>query len=460
MLTSHRRARVRFLQVVDAGLFGAALLAAYALRAQNALWSRPALQPFSTYLVLGAVVMLLGPGLLAAQHLYALPRPARRLALVGAVVRGCVFAVVATILVLFLLRLQYARSVVLLTGAFAAVLVYARAEFTRWLDEGKRVREQLFGRTVWGGAPEETARLRARLPSDEREFLETVAEFDPRTETPAALAARLHEHSVNVVVVSLASLPLGAAHAVLAVCEREGVETFVDAGIFHTAVFRPELDHFAGEPVLCYRPLAAPAWQLLLKRGVDYAGALLLLVLLLPVYALVALAIRLDSPGPALFRQRRCGLNGRAFDMLKFRSMVSDAEQRKSALEPRNEMTGPVFKIADDPRVTRVGRFLRRHSLDELPQLCNELRGEMSLVGPRPLPVEEVHRFQDDAHRRRLSVLPGLTCLWQVRGRNDIDDFDDWVRLDLEYIDSWSLGLDFRILLATLPVVLFGTGGR
>ena len=151
---------------------------------------------------------------------------------------------------------------------------------------------------------------------------------------------------------------------------------------------------------------------------------------------------RLTSPGAGSFRQRRCGLNGRPFDMLKFRSMVSGAEQRQGELEARNEMKGPVFKVSDDPRVTRVGRFLRRHGLDELPQLWNVLRGEMSLVGPRPLPVEEVHRFDDDAHRRRLSVLPGLTCHWQVRGRNEIDDFNEWVRLDLEYIDRWSLWLD------------------
>jgi lipopolysaccharide/colanic/teichoic acid biosynthesis glycosyltransferase len=146
--------------------------------------------------------------------------------------------------------------------------------------------------------------------------------------------------------------------------------------------------------------------------------------------------------------------------MFKFRSMSADAEQHQADLAARNEMRGPVFKVSDDPRVTRVGRFLRRHSLDELPQLWNVVRGEMSLVGPRPLPVEEVRRFDDDTHRRRLSVKPGLTCLWQISGRNDIADFADWVRLDLTYIDNWSLWLDCKILLATVPVALFGRGGR
>jgi lipopolysaccharide/colanic/teichoic acid biosynthesis glycosyltransferase len=140
--------------------------------------------------------------------------------------------------------------------------------------------------------------------------------------------------------------------------------------------------------------------------------------------------------------------------------MSAGAEKKQSELATRNEMTGPVFKVTNDPRVTPVGRFLRRHSLDELPQLWNVLRGEMSLVGPRPLPVDEVKRFSDDAHRRRLSVRPGLTCLWQIRGRNNITDFEEWVRLDLAYIDQWTLWLDAKILLATLPVVLIGRGAK
>jgi lipopolysaccharide/colanic/teichoic acid biosynthesis glycosyltransferase len=140
--------------------------------------------------------------------------------------------------------------------------------------------------------------------------------------------------------------------------------------------------------------------------------------------------------------------------------MVSDAEQRKHELELLNEMAGPVFKVTDDPRVTRVGRWLRKFSIDEFPQLINVLRGEMSLVGPRPLPIDEVRRFDDFAHRRRLSVRPGITCLWQVSGRNDVRDFKDWVRLDLEYIDNWSIWLDFKILFRTIPVVLMGTGAK
>ncbi len=172
--------------------------------------------------------------------------------------------------------------------------------------------------------------------------------------------------------------------------------------------------------------------------------------------AAIALAIRLTSSGQVLFRQVRCGLNGRRFTLYKFRTMVEDAERRRPELHHLNEMDGPVFKVRRDPRVTRLGRLLRRYSLDELPQLWNVLSGTMSLVGPRPAIPEEVAQYQR-WQRRRLSMRPGLTCLWQISGRNDLD-FDRWMELDLEYIDSWSPLLDLKILARTVPVVLSGRG--
>ncbi len=212
--------------------------------------------------------------------------------------------------------------------------------------------------------------------------------------------------------------------------------------------------------MLVFRSTPESSWPRVVKQVLDSVGSFLALVLLSPLFALIALLIKLTSPGPVLFRQQRSGINGQPFTIYKFRTMVTNAEQLKHELAAMNEMSGPVFKVSNDPRVTRIGKLLRKFSLDELPQLVNVLRGEMSLVGPRPLPVDEVKRFYDLAHRRRLSVKPGLTCLWQISGRNNVSDFKDWVRLDLEYIDNWSIWLDFTILWRTLPVVLAGTGAK
>jgi lipopolysaccharide/colanic/teichoic acid biosynthesis glycosyltransferase len=195
----------------------------------------------------------------------------------------------------------------------------------------------------------------------------------------------------------------------------------------------------------------------LVKRSIDVAGAMIGLAIFGPIMLAVGVAIRLTSPGPALFTQERYGLRKRRFRMYKFRTMVRNAEMLQAALEHRNQAQGPVFKIHGDPRITPIGRLLRKTSLDELPQLLNVLRGEMSLVGPRPLPKRDVSRFDDASLMRRFSVKPGLTCLWQVNGRSNTM-FSSWITQDLLYIDTWSLSLDFRILLRTIPAVLHGTG--
>jgi exopolysaccharide biosynthesis polyprenyl glycosylphosphotransferase len=215
-------------------------------------------------------------------------------------------------------------------------------------------------------------------------------------------------------------------------------------------------DKFLGLPTLALSSIPQKETELLLKGAMDYAGGAALLALASPVMALTAIAIKLTSPGPVLFRQTRSGLNGRKFTVYKFRSMVADAEQMREELKYFNEEDGPAFKIKDDPRLTPVGRFIRMTSIDELPQLINILKGEMSLVGPRPPIPEEVTHYRP-WQRRRLSLKPGLTCIWQVKARNNTD-FNTWMKLDLEYIDNWSLFLDMKLLLLTIPAVLSGTG--
>jgi exopolysaccharide biosynthesis polyprenyl glycosylphosphotransferase len=217
-----------------------------------------------------------------------------------------------------------------------------------------------------------------------------------------------------------------------------------------------ELDELDGVPLLTFTTSPNNAFALALKRLLDIVLSFVLLVLGLPVVLLVAIAIKLTSSGSVLFRQTRCGLNGRRFTLYKFRTMVEGAEARQRELLPYNEMDGPVFKITDDPRVTTLGRVLRRFSLDELPQLWNVLKGDMSLVGPRPPIPEEVAKYQR-WQRRRLAMKPGLTCLWQISGRNELP-FQRWIELDLQYIDSWSPWLDFKILVKTIPAVLSGRG--
>lgn len=195
------------------------------------------------------------------------------------------------------------------------------------------------------------------------------------------------------------------------------------------------------------------------KRLFDVVAAAAGLLLLWPLLALIAAAVKRISPGPAFFSQARCGLKGRRFTIYKFRTMLPGAEDMKSEVAHLDQVSGPAFKPLRDPRVTRIGRFLRRFSLDELPQLWNVLKGDMSIVGPRPLPVDEADACTPD-QRRRMAMHPGLVCLWQVSGRSLITQFDKWVRLDLEYIDTWSLRLDLEILVRAIPVVITGRGAR
>ncbi len=208
-----------------------------------------------------------------------------------------------------------------------------------------------------------------------------------------------------------------------------------------------------------YQPSPGDSSALAVKRLIDLVVSAVLLTVLSPLMLLTAVLIRLDSPGPVFFRQRRVGLNGRMFTLYKFRSMVVGAERMVDELSELNEMKGPAFKMTDDPRVTRIGRIIRRFSIDELPQLLNVLGGDMSLVGPRPPLPTEVSLYERK-QRRRLSMRPGLTCIWQISGRNNIPDFERWAELDLEYIDNWSLTRDLGLLFRTIPVVIFGSGAK
>ncbi len=242
-------------------------------------------------------------------------------------------------------------------------------------------------------------------------------------------------------------------------CEKVGVRATVAADLFNMNFAQAHSLDFGGNPVISFETTPADEWKLAIKRLLDITVAFTGLVAISPFFLATAILIKLTSPGPVFFRQERCGVNGRRFILYKFRSMVVDAEKKLKELRHLNEVGGPVFKLTNDPRFTPIGRWLRKLSIDELPQLINVLKGEMSLVGPRPPIPQEVAQYEP-WQIRRLSMRPGITGFWQVNGRSRITDFDQWVRLDLRYIDEWSLLLDMKIMLKTIPAALFGIGAK
>jgi exopolysaccharide biosynthesis polyprenyl glycosylphosphotransferase len=247
---------------------------------------------------------------------------------------------------------------------------------------------------------------------------------------------------------------------IIAMCEIRGIQTHLLSDFFQCTIARPHVLEFDGIPILAFTTGTSEMWAAYLKRAFDVIVASVLMLGLAPLFLLLALLIKVCSPkGPVFFVQSRVGYNRRQFKMLKFRTMVPDAERLQASLEHLNEAQGPVFKIKNDPRITPIGRLLRKTSLDELPQLFNVIKGDMSLVGPRPLPLRDVERFEEAWLKRRFSVKPGITCLWQVSGRSDAT-FDTWIAQDLAYIDNWSFPLDLKILCKTIPAVVRGLGAH
>ena len=274
----------------------------------------------------------------------------------------------------------------------------------------------------------------------------------------AGLAEYLRRNVVDEVAIYL---PLRSFYEhssqVAALCEQHGMVMRFASDIFGLKTARSRTEEFEGDHHIAAYTGVRDGWPLLVKRILDLAISFVLLVALTPLFLVVAALIKLTSPGSVFFRQERMGINKRRFVIYKFRTMVPNAEEMMESLEDLNEVSGPVFKIMDDPRIIPIGKFLRRTSIDELPQLFNILKGDMSLVGPRPLPVRDYQGFNQDWQRRRFTVRPGITCLWQVNGRSSIP-FEQWMRLDLQYMDEWSLWLDLKILARTIPAVLRGSG--
>ena len=367
-------------------------------------------------------------GLLYVLKLHSIPRA---ILTIHAIYTIAAIALRAIYLQPLLLRLEPRRRLILAGSATQAV------QLRDWLQETKR--SQFFD--IIGFLPPAGAPVPEGLPP-----LGTLDDF----------SNILHSTVVDAVVFLPYGLPSAVIETRLRQCETEGIEAWLLPNFLYATEARVTLDSMANAPLLLFSTSPKSPWALMIKRALDIILAVIAIILLAPLMLGIAIAIRLSSPGPILFRQRRSTIGGRTFDMYKFRTMIPDAENLREQLEDQNEQTGPVFKIKDDPRIIPVGRWLRRYSLDELPQLWNVLKGDMALVGPRPPIPAEVEKYEN-WQRRRLSMRSGCTCLWQISGRNELD-FDDWMRLDLKYIDTWSLRLDVIILFKTLSAVLRGTG--
>ncbi len=378
----------------------------------------------------------------------------------------CALGAVTVVIGQFLLRLDLSRSFVALFATYAWVLLclfrlnaarvigavrreFGTAHFVMVVgcgENARRLGEALERSSDYG------IRLIGFLDDEPGEI--TLSRVYPQ-HALSDLSTLLRRQVIDEIIFAVDSSRLGAMEEVFLRCDEEGVRTRVAVDFFPHVNSQVYLDRLGPTPLLTFSAAPHDEIRLLVKRGTDVVLAAAALVLLFPILLLIALLIRLTSPGPAIFRQERCGLNGRRFVFYKFRSMCDNAEEMKASLAHLSHKS-TAFKIRDDPRLTALGRFLRKFSIDEWPQLWNVLKGDMSLVGPRPAVPEEVELYQT-WQRRRLRMRPGLTCLWAVKGRDALD-FDTWMKMDMQYIDNWSLALDWKIILRTIPRVLTGRG--
>lgn len=374
--------------------------------------------------------------------------------LLGIVLLVGVFAVFA--------KLMDTKRLVLGFGLiFIFLLLLLRDRITQiWLKRRQET-DARKEKIVIAGTGTEMADLFAELDPEITSGWQVVEYFDLETRAVHDLFGILKEQPVSRVVFLAKDTEFEKVARAVEACELQGVEAWIAASFIRSQIARPTFDAIGSKPMLVLRSTPELSWELMAKEIFDRVAASAIILVTLPFWIFAIIGIRLKSPGaPVFFSQMRAGRYGHPFRMWKFRTMVANAEELLDQVKEDhgNQMDGPVFKLANDPRIFSFGAMLRKYSIDELPQLLNVVLGDMSLVGPRPLPLYEVEAFCEFSHRRRLSVKPGITCEWQAGGRNHISSFDEWVAMDLRYIDSWSLWLDIKILLRTIPAVLFGKG--
>ncbi|HEX2833001.1 MAG TPA: sugar transferase [Thermoanaerobaculia bacterium] len=479
MLKQKARVIARIVFGVDLALTSIAFFTAFVIRDVVLPIADPShfptgLFPLSEYLKIYPLVLIIWSVLLFTYDSYhshrTIPLTKEALTTVRVIVVGTVL--LATLAYLLPLR-QLSRAWFVLFGALNVVLLVAEKVLVRVIARWVRSKGLNYRTILIVGTGRRATDI-ARMVADHKywgyKILGFVSDghrlsngwaryriFGTVPDLRRILETGEIKEPIDEIVFAVTRKKLDEMKQIFILCEELGIRTRVAMNFFQNRVARLEIEELEGVPFLTFTTTPSNETHLALKRTLDVAISLLILALSGPIFLIAAIAIKLSSPGSVLFKQERIGLNGRMFTLYKFRTMIADAHARREEVEHLNEMTGPAFKSKADPRVTPVGRWLRRFSLDEIPQFWNVLKGDMSLVGPRPPIPEEVtqyHRW----HRRRLSMKPGLTCLWQISGRNEIQDFDHWMQLDLQYIDNWSPSLDFKILLRTIPAVLTGKG--
>ena len=462
MIGRQQEFNLKLNQFFDCLVVGLAFCLGYALRDAGTKWFGWAeLPPFYRFYWQFVLVVPFTPLILERLRYYVNPLQKNVAKSLRQLVQALVIVVVLLLVIAtFAKQSTDSRAVLALFPAVAIPLLLIRESLVRSWMRGQIKQGRFRERVVFAGPLEDVDRLINSLPADHVQQMEIVDRIDIAVQPVSRLVGAIHEKSVGRVIFAASHVHFNRIEEAVNACELEGVEAWLWADFIQTSIARPTFDAMGNKPMLVFRCTPEMSWEIMVKGIIDRVGAAAGIFLSSPFWLVAFIGIKLSSPGPAMFSQMRSGRFGKPFRMYKFRTMSLDAEARRAGLEEHNQMSGPVFKVERDPRIFAFGQKLRKLSIDELPQLINILRGEMSLVGPRPLPVYEIEKIADMAHRRRLSVKPGLTCLWQVSGRNEITSFDQWVELDLKYIDNWSLWLDITILFRTIPAVFFGSGAK
>lgn len=450
-------------QIVDGILLLATFWGSFALRYYGTYWFGwdVSIAPFTEFHWMIPLIMPFGVIALEMQGFYNSPHQKTIQKSLGQMARAAFWfcLLVAGCVIFFKLQVP-SRAVVILFAVSSTVVLLIRERITVLSYRRNAQLGRFVEHVMLAGIPSDMEQFRESLTPDQLIEMKVVAEFNIEIEPVGSLIDALHRHSVSRVIFAGAHSHLNRLQEAITACETEGVEAWLEANFIKTSIARPSFDTFGTKPMLVFRATPAFSWEVLTKEVLDRVMALVLIVLSSPIMLAAALAIKITSPGPMIFRQERGGKNGKPFTMFKFRTMHTDAEMQRQALESLNQMSGPVFKIENDPRVTWIGRILRKTSIDELPQLINVVLGDMSLVGPRPHATSHNSEYEKliANYAFRHHVKPGLTGWAQVNGArgetSNIEQMERRVEYDLWYINNWSPWLDLRIVLQTVVTAL------